>query len=276
MKKYKLPKNYLDWGKFETHLIFFENQRPRKIDINDFSSRIIYNNIENCAYFYQIWKQGNYPVYCLRDSLLEDIQNTDVGENLPLFEDLEIAVPICALFLPRNQLKSPHLNNYIDYLIISQEAIISEEFKYLIVWCGIDSNQQVFFGAKRIRRDGTIQQSYFSSENVEQNQAALGLRNIALQAILLLDFYPDIVEQMNSLPDKANGFGTDRAKDCLLPRWLGKERKKSQSDSANQGTGAKKSPHFRRGHWRLQPYGEGRAKTRPIRIAPTYINSQTD
>lgn len=50
---------------------------------------------------------------------------------------------------------------------------------------------------------------------------------------------------------------------------------RNQSDDA-AGTQDRRSPHWRRGHWRMQPYGEGRACRKQIFIAPVFVCGENE
>jgi hypothetical protein len=266
MKPYKLPKEYLDFQAFNKHLTTIQLIKPKPINVLGMPE--VANNL---SHIYGVWAQG-YPLYCVRDSLLEEILKTDVGENLALFADINLAMPSYVLFLPQHRIKSPSGKGYIDYLVINHQELDLPEHKHAIAWGGVDSSNGMFLAYKRIRRDGTLQRSRFETENKEQQEQSLLLRNIALQSILLLQYYPEIEEQITVVPGKEKGFGTAVKSESqfLLPRWLGKESKPAASSSTGK-SGASKATHFRRGHWRAQPCGKGRAETKITWVRPAWV-----
>jgi hypothetical protein len=265
MKPYKLSKGYSDFQLFNKHLTTIQLIKPKPINVLGMPE--VGNNL---SHLYGVWAQG-YPLYCVRDSLLEEILKTDVGENLALFADINLAIPSYVLFLPQHQIKSPSGKGYIDYLVINHQELDLPEHKHVISWGGVDSNEGLFLVYKRIRRDGTLQRSHFGTEDRKQQEQSLLLRNIALQSILLLQYYPEIEEQITVVPGKEKGFSKPTTEpQFLLPRWLGKESK-SVSSSAGK-SGASKSTHFRRGHWRAQPCGKGRAETKITWVRPAWVS----
>jgi hypothetical protein len=224
----------------------------------------------NLSHLYGVWSQG-YPLYCVRPNLLEQILETDVGENLALFADINLAIPSYVLFLPQHQIKSPSGKGWIDYLVINHQELDLPEHKHVIIWGGVDSNDGLFLAYKRIRRDGTLQRSHLGDGSDEQKAQSLLIRNIVLHSILLLQYYPEIEEQITIAPGKEKGFGAAKSESqFLFPRWLGKESKSAASSSTGK-SGASKSTHFRRGHWRAQPCGKGRTETKITWVRPAWV-----
>ncbi|MBD2503960.1 hypothetical protein [Anabaena azotica] len=208
------------------------------------------------------------------------MSQTDVGDNLPLFEDIELEMPCYVLFFPKGAVKSASSKAaYINYLIVCHQELDLPEFKHVISWGCLDSNDQWIFSSKRIRRDGTIQASAFSTDDEEQQQRTLEIRNIVLQSILLLQYYADeMVHEMTAAPGKEKAF-SQKARtpsEFRLPRWLGEEKKYRRTSGVATGTASGKSPHYRRWHWRVQRYGEGFSKTKVIKIKPIWVRGGND
>lgn len=270
-KPYKLPKNYLNFLDFQKHLEATTQIKPKPINVLGAPSIA-----ENLSFLYNFWAQG-YPVYCVRETLLDDMMATDVGENIALFDDIELDMPSYVLFFPQNKIKSPVSGGYVDYLVVYHEPLDLPEHKHMIAWGYRDSANSLTLSYKRIRKDGTVQPPTLSTINQEQEERNFQIRNLVLQSILLLQYYPEISEQMTVVPGKEKGFSSKVKHDSQyrLPRWLGKESKPrpKYSGASGTGTGSSKCIHFRRGFWRLQPYGEGRTKTKKIKIDPVWVNS---
>lgn len=234
--------------------------------------------LRNLAYIYQQWQRG-YPLYCVREELLCDMLKTEVGERLELFSDIQLAIPYFALFFPKNLVKSPIDGGYIDYLIVGHQETNLPEHKHVFFWAGIDSQKSTVLGLKRIRRDGTLMHSYFAGETQEQKDNSLTLRNIVLQTILLLQYYPEeITSQVVSLDDlpqikgfkRPNGLGL-KENAYQLPRWLGLASPKKNykpKTFTTTGIGTSKSPHFRAGHWR-------RLEDKSVWVRPAWVHSDS-
>jgi hypothetical protein len=132
-KPYRLPADYMKWSKFLDHsekMSFVSAQRP-----NDLSSCT--NPAKGLAYLHEEWSKG-YPVYCVRRSLINEMLETDVGENVSLFKNIDLSVPTYLLCFPKSTIKSPTENGFIDYLLINiVEQSIKEsedEYKYIVLW----------------------------------------------------------------------------------------------------------------------------------------------
>jgi hypothetical protein len=276
MKPYKLPQKYLEFKEFNKHLEKITTVKPKPIDVTLGGIPPMLNNL---SYLYSTWAQG-YPVYCVRESLLNDMLLTDVGENLPLFADIELEMPCYLLFLPRGKVKSGNKGCYIDYLIVQHQELDIPEFKYAIAWGCADSGGNWLFGTKRIRRDGTLQASSFLVNSEEQEKIAYEIRNIVLQSILLFQYYEsEMVQEMTVVSGKERGFSQEAKtpSQFRLPRWLGEEKHlKTKNTATTTGAGSKKSPHYRRWHWRVQRYGEGRSQTKVIKIRSIWVRGEKE
>ena len=263
MKPYKLPTGFLDWKEFEKHLTVFSIVEAEPINLYGKPSVL-----KNLAYLYQTWAR-NFPLYCLRQELLEDMLLTDVGEKLELFSDIQLAIPCYALFFPKNKVKAPNGEGYLNYLIIHHQESNLEDYKHFISWGGINSKGGQLLSSKRIRRDGTLVRSHFSSDDKKNQETVLVIRNIVLQSILLLQYYPALVEDVKvaEISKGFGGFKTPKEPEFQLPRWLGQEKQRTTSD--NNGQRQSVATHFRRGHWRKLKQQES-----PIWVRPTWVNSQ--
>lgn len=272
MKPYKLPQNYIEFKEFNKHYEKIIQVKPKAIDVTLGGIPPMLNNL---SYLYNTWAQG-YPVYCVRESLLSDMLLTDVGENLPLFAEIELEMPCYLLFLPRGKIKSGNKGCYIDYLIVQHQELSHSEFKYAIAWGCADSGGNWLFGTKRIRRDGTLQASGFLVNSEEQEKIAYDIRNIVLQSILLLQYYPEVQQEIKVIPGKEKGFGakTKGSSEHRLPRWLGEENPHPKIGNVT-GTGSGKSTHYRRGFWRMQPCGEGRAQIKLVKVRPAWVRGNS-
>lgn len=294
-KPYKMPKNYINWAKFLEHLKKISFISPRKFDdllAPDFQ--------KNLSYLFDRWSKG-YPVYCVRQSLIDDMIQTDVGENIPLFLDIDLTIPNYLLCFPQKTVKSPVGEGYIEYLIVNIEENERlypsnderSDYKYYISWGCFDSNNFLIFSGKGININGTIKQSYFSGNEMQKNTVFL-IRNIVLQSILFLQHCPETQQEMNANTFDKKGFSkpnTTLQKDYRFPRWLvGQleiDNERSQQNEIKDSTartksrvesneGSAKSKHYRRWHWRLQPCGEGRKTVKPVRVRGTWVNYEQE
>lgn len=270
-KPYKLPRDYLPYNSFEKKTEALSLIYGRPVVRN----APVHNTLTYAAYYHQKWAEG-YPLYCVRESLLEDMLETDVGDNLPLFEDIELAIPTYALFFPKNSLPGLKSGSYIDYLIVHHEELTCPDYKHLICWSGIESSNSSLFSCKSIRRDGTLISSSWYTDDEDEKKRVFNIRNVALQSILLLQYYPELaskeVDIKKIINDSKKGFAAPAAAelDYRSPRWLGEE---SRSENRNgfqpqeAGNGTKKSKHYRKKHWRKL------ADNRLVRVRGAWVNT---
>lgn len=271
-KPYKLPNNYVEWEHFANHAKIFSLVTPKPISIFGIPS-----TLENIAFLFAEWQCGEYPVYCLRENLLQQMLETEVGEKLSLFEDIRLSMPSFILFFPKKTVLSPS-SGYINYLVIRHEKLELPDHKDLISWACTDSEDNLILGYKRIRRDGTLQASAFSGDDPAQQKRALNLRDIVLQSILFLQYYPELIEESSPLPPpKTRGFAQSRIEqEYRLPRWLGKKKKTRQAEQEGEKVGGCRVGYWRQGHWRQQACGKDRKERKPLWIEPFWTPESTE
>ncbi len=106
-QNYKIPKGYMPWNRFAGHASNLSLLRGQKLTTENLPS------LHNLAYEFQAWLHG-YPLYCVRQSLLEDMLDTDVGENLALFSNIQLPIPCYLLFFPQQQVRSPGKKGWME------------------------------------------------------------------------------------------------------------------------------------------------------------------
>jgi hypothetical protein len=117
----------------------------------------------------------------------------------------------------------------------------------------------------------------FWGENVNpvtEQEFTRTVDKLLLQTLLYLQLKPDAVSSTPpSSQQSGNGF---RKKgdphQPLEPIWIGKDYK-PQRIKHPQGSHASPRLHWRRGHWKRVPVGEGRQGRKWVWIEPTLINS---
>lgn len=94
---------------------------------------------------------------------------------------------------------------------------------------------------------------------------------------LWLTIEPDSLE-VASPPSGGQGFGkvAEKKKRSTVgvwqPNWIGRGYEVKSESTVNGGTHASPRSHWRRGHWRRQPIGEGRTERKLVWIEPMLIN----
>jgi hypothetical protein len=110
------------------------------------------------------------------------------------------------------------------------------------------------------------------------------LRALAINLLLIMSTRPELVETTSTLVTSDNkGFGkisTREDRQRWSPNWIGREyRIKTTTRAKTTTVDAKRtSPeiHWRRGHYREQPYGEKLSKKKTIWMEPVLIGGKND
>jgi len=131
------------------------------------------------------------------------------------------------------------------------------------------------------RQSGAERRAEQLSERFPTFRAAM---NLAINAIFYLSAYPDDFDEgwpanaPKNLTEKADKAQTAkekrRAESKLLPMGFTRVKfvRSPGAPSRMEGEGSARA-HWRRGHWRNQPYGEGRKLRKPVWIKPVIVNS---
>lgn len=215
----------------------------------------------------RIW--ASYPkpkIFCVQTELIEQLKHTDLEESPELLLDLKGREPSFMLLFPPKLIESPN-TGYLDYCVVNfigdrhplppdytlDPPRKNPEYQTMIFWSALDSNGEQFLSYRGIRPDGTFKKSNFTGDNEKQKQAAINLRNLILQLVMMIEYSPESVgeisvKEMQSSPGK--GFSKPSS-EVWYPKRLGSRKRESSVK-----IGSKKSPHWVRGHWRRQPTGK--------------------
>lgn len=124
-------------------------------------------------------------------------------------------------------------------------------------------------------------QSNVKSDNTTKyaNLQTQKIIRIAINSLLIHLYEPELVSTDPRPSSKGVGFACGK-KQPLSPTWIGKTFKRINEKAANRDIaepGGRKNvrPHWRRGHWRSQPVGPGRAERKVMWIKPVYVNTSS-
>lgn len=96
------------------------------------------------------------------------------------------------------------------------------------------------------------------------------LAAVALNAILLMQARPAMVESGDRIEKERSTKKGERISEVWSPNWIGREyRAPTRGDQG--GTHASPRMHWRRGHWRMQAHGEGHRERKTLWIEPMLI-----
>jgi hypothetical protein len=98
------------------------------------------------------------------------------------------------------------------------------------------------------------------------------LAAVAINAVLLMQARPTMAEAGKRVEKERATKKGERIAEVWAPNWLGREYHTPTRD-AQGGSHASPRMHWRRGHWRMQAVGEGRAERKTIWIEPMLVGS---
>jgi hypothetical protein len=97
---------------------------------------------------------------------------------------------------------------------------------------------------------------------------------VALQAFFSIEYSEELIEESGIAASPRKGFAKLKNHDSLRsPRWIGRNFKRIKR-LPQGGTHASPSLHWRRGHWRNQPYGKGLKERRLIMLPPVLVGGK--
>lgn len=101
------------------------------------------------------------------------------------------------------------------------------------------------------------------------------LANLVFNGILLMQERPEMVEAEAIVEKGHKTKKKGRTPDIWSPKWVGRNYR-IKRESPGTGTHASPRFHWRDGHWRDQPVGEGRKEIRRIWIESMMVNVHLD
>jgi hypothetical protein len=270
-RDYRMPAGYISWKTLSCLSAFALSTCQKENALIDITAFIH-------SYYLALWYAKDAPIYCISETLLEALNNTDALHKPNVLAEWKPTLPYFLLAFPRGTLGST--SGKIDYIVVGCQDnshpewqsgqwrdIKIEEFKVKhdlhFQWATTDTEQTCWFGGTAIAADGSLiyqeklslGKNDFDEPDIEFNRK---IRNLVINILLLLEHSPEIVEPISEAETKRKpkGFAVKPEKSdsngTRYPRWLGKNYRYSQEKS----TGSHASPrlHWRRGHWRsLEP-----------------------
>ncbi len=301
---YKIPKGFFSW-RYLSCLIGYA--------IDDFikhKGNLPYDEVSNlfvgalCQ-----WFKGKYPLYLISNDLLKALKQSTVTDKLHTFKNLVFPMEHFIVNFPRKELIIN--NNEILFITVSNYDLVKLNKNYLnytdkldelknhnidklqgykklgveklITVTAIDSKGGNYALVKGIKINGELfdQKKVFKGSlefEEEDNKLTDFLFELVIQINLILVYKPELLEVDEKHQQKSKGFGINKNQSQKLtvihPRWIGKNYKIKQINSAqNGGKGSSKITHWRAGHWRDQPYGKrDNPEYRPKFIEPVLVN----
>lgn len=209
------------------------------------------------------------PAYWVGKDLLEALQQSVLNVEV---DNLNWAMKTGLFVLPKKLILSPEKR--------SVKAIFwhYDTAKDLLFFTATDGDS--FFCRRFQVSDNLRKLTYTDSEDINP-QVVAGfneyLQSIFLRLILIMECRPELVDAPTKQQKVTvnQGFGKAQALDFYQPLWIGQEyrfkRENIDKGDSSSKQGSSKSPHWRKGFLRNQPYGEGRQQRKLVWIEPVLV-----
>lgn len=296
-KKYRTPKGYEDYSAVAEKVgiqSYNFRLRPDMLDENiDFAGTM-------AAVLSTHLSRLKCPVYWIAAELLEAISKTDLP---PHVVEMQRPVKEGIFMIPKGALITPD-GEHVDHICFQHclvgDPVISLASGSLIFYLGptqynkLNTFTTVASGIAYASTTGLKQQSdggllwgeWNPSENIgrfghkanpqEIEQSFLRqMDSIVIQILLYMQTRPNAVE-MGAMVGFGGGKSAMQSKKqaavLLNPTWIGKDYRSPRTRTTPTRTHASPAMHWRRGHWRQQPVGEGRTERKWVWIQPLLVN----
>jgi hypothetical protein len=188
------------------------------------------------------------PCFFIDSTLLKALENT----NISIDNKVKLPFPSQFLFFPKSLYKF-NCFSVLDFFNIGFDVTGDDKFAMTCWLPDITGNSQEINSYKNWAKDSKIYDTVcklFLFIKLKQNN------------------------YQKSQPLIAEDEPRTKSGACFwTPNWIGKDYQiKTERGSSKGGTHSSPRTHWRRGHFREQPIGEGRNETKTIWIEPTLIN----
>lgn len=295
-KKYRTPKGYEDYQNVATELArhcYFFRECPEYLNEKERFAETMGATLSTFL------AHRNAPVYWIASDLATAMLKTDLPRHVT-----EMArVVECGIFmLPIGILKTPD-GESVSHLCFHHmcdgdappmvtsgkhtfimKPVLNKIICFTTTRCGITYAATT---ALEMNENGKLRTGDWNPspssiltpnpKEVEENFLQR-LNRIVIQTLLYMQVKPESVELGNMVgfasrtQRSAGGVGKQQSSHLLNPNWIGKEYRLPSLRSSPQGTHSSPDTHWRRGFWRNQPVGEGRAERKWAWIQPTLVN----
>ena len=283
-RRFRNPHGFISWEQCASEVAAIINHAAtRGVDSLSNTSKVL---VSISARFCRL----QAPVYWLRPALAEALWHSDLPAQLPVLEQV---LPVGMLMLPEiPQSQSPagfnpryvvvqHLlaNEYVQRLPVGEETIkpclASED---LIMWATPLPTGDTYAKSCSLQGDWTDTDSMerLESSNMiakTEHDWSNRITRLVYQSLLLLQLKPDWLDVPVSTATATGKRKPTKKERMLNPRWIGAENFRVKTTNlASVGTHASPTTHWRRGHWRRTPVGEGGKDRKLSWIQPTLVN----
>jgi hypothetical protein len=214
--------------------------------------------------------QAKCPAYWVGKDLLEALLQSVLTVEV---DSLHWAMKTRFFMLPKGVILSPE-NNSVDAIFWHYDTE-----KDILFWAATDGDS---FFCRRFKVSDNLRKLVYTDSQDINPQVVAGfneyLQSIFLRLILIMECRPELVdaEEKREIVTVNKGFGKAQAVDFYQPLWIGQSyRLRREGNESSDGSSkhflGTKSPHWRRGFLRNQPYGEGRQQRKLVWIEPVLV-----
>lgn len=213
----------------------------------------------------------DFPFYLISPSLAEAINHTDPPDGCSR-EDLRMGFPAMCFFLPPDTLSTPSGED-VRYLIVMDMSIPGlSNAKDFVLMVGFS-----IFGQDGTGEDfvGFCHKDHLNDREDEGEEWHAAF----ILVFKILNFLNHRgCQDEGGFVKKAKAKRGESPREVWEPRILGANyvMKRSSHRGDGDGTGKGVKLHVRRGHYREQPYGEGRLKRRRVWIEPMWVGGDKE
>ncbi|AOX04734.1 hypothetical protein BJP34_35740 (plasmid) [Moorena producens PAL-8-15-08-1] len=259
--RYNIPKGYKPWKEIyadvKRNYQIYKEAHMEKLQPYQYTQEL-------ASAFVQLrWVlEGQGKLYTITKDLMTAFSNTEVSETM--FEGISWKDSEAFCLLPPIGSLVSSMKIPIDWIAFSMsDKAVDMDFKFMA--SGNYRIGDTFFSWAVTWgiRDGSLVWHDTETFKAKDQENSRKIRNLVMQILIAQRFHPELFVQPKYVPGQ--GFsGKPKEQSPIIIGANYKLQKKTE-------TGTSKAAHFRRGHYRNQPYGEGRSQRKLIWIEPVWV-----
>lgn len=237
-------------------------------------------------------RDHDFPFFLLGRDFIEMLDHTDSLSDFSLSEEIGIPFPSFILLFPKGSLVLPIRGGFdVQRIQITGWNEHGVDGNTFIMSCSPHSDAihqgkvaKVFCAYVNIGSDGTLIHNdpesveFYHSDHEESEeelklaiQSHIKIASLMMKILTALAAEPELLESGFTENVRPAKRGRPRL-EFRQPKWIGK-RVRFDRESDLRGDGHT-CMHWRRGHFRRQPFGKGRTQNKIIFIRPVLVNSE--
>ncbi|NEO02214.1 MAG: hypothetical protein F6K50_44695, partial [Moorea sp. SIO3I7] len=262
--RYNIPKGYKPWKEIyadvKHNYRLYDEAHENNLQPHQYTQEVA------SAFVQLMWvMEGQGKLYTISKDLMTAFSNTDVSESM--FEGISLKSDeeaFCLLPPIGSLVNSKGIT--LDWIAFSMtDKALDWDYKFIA--SGNYKVGQIFYNwtiTWGINNGSLVwDEKKTKSFHQKDQENSRKVRNLVMQILIAQRFYPELFVQPKYTPGQ--GFiGKPKEQSPIIIGAGYKLQKKSDASGS-------KTAHFRRGHYRNQPYGEGRSQRKLIWIEPVWV-----